>query len=274
VDERERRSLVRRGLALEWATLGWNAAGIVVLAFAAITARSVALAGFGLDSLIEIGASTVVIWELSGTGAERQRRGLRLIGCAFAALAVYLLVQSTVVLAVGYHPRHSVPGIIWTAVTAAVMFALAAGKARTGRALDNPVLTTEGRVTVIDGILAVAVLLGLILNAVAGWWWADPAAGYVLVYYAAREVREIFGPHENASALRPKAGRRLSTRGRPASGSASGVLASSAVSGTQHSRTMPTAARHSTGHGTYAPRLRQPSQTSAFITSMWDRYTP
>jgi len=192
VDEGTRRALVRRGFALEWGTLGWNVAGIAVLSFAAVTARSVALAGFGLDSLIEIGASTVVIWELSGTGAGRQRRGLRLIGYAFAALAVYLLVQSTVVLATGYHPRPSVPGIIWTAVTAAVMFALAAGKARTGRALDNPVLRTEARVTVIDGILAVAVLLGLVLNAVAGWWWADPAAGYVLVYYAAREVREIF----------------------------------------------------------------------------------
>jgi divalent metal cation (Fe/Co/Zn/Cd) transporter len=196
LDDRVRRTLTRRGFALEWATLGWNVAGIVVLAFAAITARSVALAGFGLDSLIEIGASTVVTWELSGSGAERQRRGLRLIGCAFAALAAYLLVQSTVVLATGYHPRHSLPGIVWTAVTAAVMFALAAGKARTGRALDNPVLRTEGRVTVIDGILAVAVLAGLTLNALAGWWWADPAAGYVLVYYAAREVHEIFtGDH-------------------------------------------------------------------------------
>ena len=205
-DERARQALIRRGFALEWATLGWNVAGIIVLAFAAVAARSVALAGFGLDSLIEIGASTVVIWELSGTGEDRQRRpppsppptgraGLRLIGYAFAALAAYLLVQSTVVLAAGYHPRHSVPGIIWTAVTAAVMFALAAGKARTGVALGNPVLRTEGRVTMIDGILAVAVLLGLVLNAAAGWWWADPAAGYVLVYYAAREVRDIFTSH-------------------------------------------------------------------------------
>jgi divalent metal cation (Fe/Co/Zn/Cd) transporter len=191
-DDQASRALARRGFALEWATLGWNVAGIIVLAIAAITARSVALAGFGLDSLIEIGASTVVIWELSGSGADRQRRGLRLIGYGFAALAVYLLVQSTVVLAIGYQPRHSVPGIIWTAVTAAVMFALAAGKARTGRALKNPVLQTEGRVTAIDGILAVAVLLGLLLNAAAGWWWADPAAGYVLVYYAVREVREVF----------------------------------------------------------------------------------
>ncbi len=191
-DDEVRKGLLRRGFALEYATLAWNVIGIVVLAIAAVPARSVALAGFALDSLIEIGASAVVIWELSGTGGERQRRGLRLIGYAFAALAVYLLVQSTVVLAAGYHPRHSVIGIIWTAVTAAVMFALAAGKARTGRALGNPVLRTEGRVTMIDGILATAVLLGLTLNAALGWWWADPAAGYVLVFYAAREVREIF----------------------------------------------------------------------------------
>jgi divalent metal cation (Fe/Co/Zn/Cd) transporter len=190
-DDQARKALLRRGFALEYATLAWNVAGIVVLAIAAISARSVALAGFGLDSLIEIAASTVVIWELSGTGAERQRRGLRLIGYAFAVLAAYLLVQSTVVLAIGYHPRHSVPGIIWTAVTAGVMFALAGGKARTGRALGNPVLRTEGRVTMIDGILATAVLLGLVLNAALGWWWADPATGYVLVFYAVREVRGI-----------------------------------------------------------------------------------
>jgi divalent metal cation (Fe/Co/Zn/Cd) transporter len=195
-DDPRRPVLVRRGFVLEYVTLGWNVAGIVVLAIAAIAARSVALAGFGLDSLIEIGASTVVIWELSGTGENRQRRGLRLIAYAFAALAMYLLVQSTWVLATGYHSRHSPLGIAWTAVTAVAMFALAAGKARTGRDLDNRVLRTEGRVTTIDGILAVAVLLGLVLNATAGWWWADPAAGYVLVYYAVREVREIlFGHH-------------------------------------------------------------------------------
>ncbi|MFF1630284.1 cation transporter, partial [Streptomyces sp. NPDC058272] len=177
-------------------TLGWNLIGIVVLAVAALSARSVALAGFGLDSLIEIGASTVVVWELSGSGEVRQRRALRLIGVGFTALGVYLLVQSTWVLAAGFRPHHSTLGIGWTAVTAGVMFALAAGKTRTGAALDNPVLKTEGRVTLIDGLLAAAVLLGLVLNAALGWWWADPAAGYVLVYYAAREVREIYsGDH-------------------------------------------------------------------------------
>jgi divalent metal cation (Fe/Co/Zn/Cd) transporter len=176
---------------LEFVTLGWNVVGVVVLGLAAWTARSVALAGFGLDSVIEVGASTVVVWELSGTGAARQRRALRLIGVAFAALAGYLAVQSTVVLAAGFHPRHSPAGIWWTAVTAVVMFALAAGKTRTGAALDNPVLRTEGRVTLIDGLLAVAVLAGLATNAAFGWWWADPVAGYVLGYYAAREVRHI-----------------------------------------------------------------------------------
>jgi divalent metal cation (Fe/Co/Zn/Cd) transporter len=191
-DDAARAALLRRGFALEYVTLAWNAVGIIVLAVAAISARSVALAGFGMDSLIEIGASTVVIWELSATGEDRQRRGLRLIGYAFTALAAYLLVQSTVVLATGYHPRHSVLGIAWTSVTAVAMFALAYGKSHTGGALGNPVLQTEGRVTLVDGILATAVLVGLVLNAALGWWWADPAAGYVLVCYAAREVREIF----------------------------------------------------------------------------------
>jgi divalent metal cation (Fe/Co/Zn/Cd) transporter len=91
------------------------------------------------------------------------------------------------VLAVGFRPHHSPLGITWTAVTAAVMFALAGAKARTGFALDNPVLVTEGKVTLID-VLATAVLVGLVLNAALGWWWADPAAGYVLVCYAVREA--------------------------------------------------------------------------------------
>jgi len=161
--------------------------GLVLLAFTALAARSVALAGFGWDSLIEIGASTVVLWELSDTHADRRPRALRLIGVAFALLAVYLAGQSTLVLATGYHPGHSPAGIVWTATTAAVMFALAAGKTRTGAALNNPVLRTEGRVTLVDGILATAVLGGLIGNAALGWWWADPAAAMVMVPIIARE---------------------------------------------------------------------------------------
>ena len=189
---RETNRLLRRGRALEWFTLGWNIIGVCVLAVLAVTASSVALIGFGLDSLIEIGASTVVLWELSGTGEIRQRRALRMIGIAFIALAAYLLAQSTVALVTVHHPSPSVAGIVWTGVTAIVMFSLAAGKARTGRALGNPVLLTEGRVTFTDGLLAVAVLLGLLLDLVFGWWWADPVAGLAIVYYAIREAAHIF----------------------------------------------------------------------------------
>lgn len=118
---------MRHGFALEYVTLSWNVIGIVVLAITAIMSHSVALAGFELDSLIEIGASVVVVWELSGTDEPRRRRALRLIGVGFALLAVYLAVQSTWVLVAGYHPGPSAAGIVWTAVTAVVMFALAAG---------------------------------------------------------------------------------------------------------------------------------------------------
>jgi divalent metal cation (Fe/Co/Zn/Cd) transporter len=184
--------LLRRGIQLEWTTLGWNVVGVIVLVYLAINASSVALAGFGLDSFIEIGASTVVLWELSGTGAARQRRALRLIGVAFIALAIYLTAQSAIALITEHHATQSIPGIAWTAITALAMFLLAAGKGRVGRALGNPVLITEGRVTFIDGLLAVAVLIGLALNFAFGWWWADPIAGFVIGYYAIREAVHIF----------------------------------------------------------------------------------
>ena len=106
--------------------------------------------------------------------------------------SLYLAVQSSIVLAVGFHPHPSPLWIVWTAITAVVMFALAAGKWRTGQALGNPVLVTEGRVTLIDAGLATAVLLGLALNSALGWWWADPLAAYVLVYYGGKEAWQIF----------------------------------------------------------------------------------
>jgi len=187
---------LRRGVALERITLAWNVVGVAVLGVAAIEARSVALAGFGLDSLVEIGASTVVLWELNDTDKMRRTSSLRLIGVAFISLSLYVAVQSTVVLLTGYHPKHSLLGIGWTALTAMVMFALAAGKARVGRELGNPVLLLEGRVTFVDGLLATAVLIGLVLNATLHAWWADPLAGYVIVFYGLKEFITIFSGHE------------------------------------------------------------------------------
>lgn len=193
-DARARAQLLRTGFTLEWITLGWNVVGVAILTYLAITSSSTALSGFGLDSLIEIGASAVVLWELSGTGEERQRRALRLIGAAFLALAAYLLIQSGCALIIQHRPDGSIGGILWTAITAACMFTLASLKTRTGKALGNPVLRTEGHVTFIDGLLACAVLLGVLLNTLLGWWWADPLAGLVIVYYAIREAVEIFRP--------------------------------------------------------------------------------
>ncbi len=179
--------LLRRGLYLEYATLGWNVVGVVIVAMAALAARSVALAGFGLDSLIEIFASVIVVWQLKGVNQHREWRALRLIGGVFFALAVYILAQEAVTILSGVRPMTSVGGIVWLAATFIVMVLLARGKGVTGRQLGNPVLRTESRVTLIDAALAAAVLIGLVLNAVAGWWWADPLAGLVIVYYGVKE---------------------------------------------------------------------------------------
>ena len=179
--------LIRRGLLLEYLTLGWNVVGVMIVVAAAYMARSVALAGFGLDSLIEIFASIIVVWQLLGVNKYRERLALRLIGAAFFALALYILTQITVTLLTRTHPAPSIVGIVWLAATFIAMLLLAYGKRVTGKQLGNVVLMTEGHVTLIDAYLAGAVLIGLILNALFGWWWADPLASLVIVYYGIRE---------------------------------------------------------------------------------------
>ncbi|MGZ3617399.1 MAG: cation transporter [Ktedonobacteraceae bacterium] len=179
--------LIRRGLLLEYLTLGWNVVGVIIVVAAAYMARSVALAGFGLDSLIEIFASIVVVWQLLGINQHRERLALCLIGAAFFALAVYILAEIIVTLLTQTHPQPSMVGIVWLAATFIVMLLLAYGKHVTGKQLSNVVLMTEGHVTLIDAYLAGAVLIGLILNALFGWWWADPLASLVIVYYGIRE---------------------------------------------------------------------------------------
>lgn len=179
--------LLRRGLRLEYATLGWNVVGVGIVITAAIAAHSVALAGFGLDSLIEIFASVIVVWQLKCINDGRERRALRLIGGAFFALAIYILAQAGYVLLARARPDTSISGIIWLAATLIAMLLLAAGKRQTGKHLGNAVLTTEAHVTLIDAYLAAAVLVGLLLNALLDWWWADPLAGFVIVYYGIRE---------------------------------------------------------------------------------------
>ncbi len=203
----EQSMLLRRGLALEYATLGWNVAGSGILIASAIATGSLALAGFGVDSLIEIVASAVVVWHLKGeANSARQRLALRIISVAFALLAAYIAVQVTLMLRSTTHPGHSTLGIVWLALTVLAMVALAAGKRDTGVRLHNPVLRTEARVTVIDGALAAAVLAGVALNAAAGWWWADPVAAVVILVYGLREARRAWaeaGAVDQIEALPP-----------------------------------------------------------------------
>jgi divalent metal cation (Fe/Co/Zn/Cd) transporter len=192
-----RNALLARGLRLEYATLGWNVVGSIVVLATAFAARSVALAGFGLDSLIEIGASVIVVWQLRGATQQQQRErlALRLIGGAFFALSAYVLGQAAYTLALGGHPGTSTLGTLWLTATLLAMLLLAWGKLRAGRRLGHAVLLTEARVTLIDAYLAGAVLVGLLLNAVIGWWWADPLAGLIIVYYGVREGRAAWS-HE------------------------------------------------------------------------------
>jgi divalent metal cation (Fe/Co/Zn/Cd) transporter len=179
--------LLNRALWLEYTTLGWNVVAAVVLTLAALAAHSVALAGFGLDSVIEILASLTVVWQLKGTSRQREQRALRVIGLAFFALALYIAAQSIHTLMAGKRPAASLLGVMWLSLTVVAMLLLALAKKRIGRQLSNPVLLTEANVTLIDAYLAMAVLIGLVLNAITGLWWADPLAALVIVYYGIRE---------------------------------------------------------------------------------------
>ena len=183
--------LLRRGLRWEYLTLAWNVIGSGVMLTAAVITGSVALTGFGVDSLIEIGASVVVIRQLRPVSSSSEARALRLIGAAFVALAVYLVAQAGYALASHAQPARSLGGMAWLAGTVVVMAALAVAKSRTGAALGNAVLRAEARVTAVDAALAGAVLMGIVADAAFGWWWADPVAGLVLVAYAVSEARTL-----------------------------------------------------------------------------------
>jgi divalent metal cation (Fe/Co/Zn/Cd) transporter len=185
-------ALLKQGLRLEYFTLAWNIVGVIVTAVAALKSHSIAIGGFGLDSVIEIGASTVVIWELTSTKENLRPKALRLIGASFYAIAIYILIQVSYLFIQGSHPRTSILGIAWTAVTFVVMLALAQGKRITGTKLNNPVLLTEGKVTMVDSYLAGSVLVGLLANAIFHLWWADLVAALVIVFYGFKEGRNAY----------------------------------------------------------------------------------
>jgi divalent metal cation (Fe/Co/Zn/Cd) transporter len=188
----ETSSLLKKGLLLEYITLGWNVVGCAIAVWAGIQASSLAIFGFGIDSAIEIFASVVVVWQLKAINKNNERFALKLIGVAFMALSLYLLVRAIQVLVGHVHPEASVIGALWLFVTAIAMFLLAYGKRKVGKQIPNAVLQEEAIVTVVDGLLAVALLIGVLLDMYFGWWWADPVASLVLVFIGGREALHIF----------------------------------------------------------------------------------
>jgi divalent metal cation (Fe/Co/Zn/Cd) transporter len=182
--------LRRRGFRLEYASMAWMTAEAAVAITAGVLASSIALTGFGLDSVIEFFAAAIVIWQLRGeiAGQERETRAVRLIGVTFFALAAYLAIESIQDLVAGAQPRASGPGLAVAAAALLVMPGLALAKRRTGRALGNRTLIADSAETA----FCAATLLGVGLNAWAGWWQADPIAGLIIAALAIREGIEAW----------------------------------------------------------------------------------
>ncbi|MGA3151823.1 MAG: cation transporter [Streptosporangiaceae bacterium] len=184
--------LRRRGFGLEYASMAWMVIEAGVAVTAGVLNSSLALVGFGLDSVIELVSAAVVVWQLRGDAEERETRATRLIGVTFFALAAYLAAESIRDLVSQARPEPSAAGIAITAAALLVMPGLALAKRRTGQALGNRTLIADAAETAFCACTSAAALLGLGLSAGLGWWWADPAAALVIAALAVREGSEAW----------------------------------------------------------------------------------
>jgi len=188
----ERDRLERRARMLAWGGIAWHVVEFAIAVGAGLAAGSIALIGFGADSLIEALASLVVVWLFTGDrrgSHTAERRAQLLIAGTFFLLAAYVGVESVRALVGGDHPGVSWIGIGLGAVTAVAMPLLAAAKRRVGTGLHSSATVKEAGQTQLCAYLSIALLLGLGANALLGWWWADPLAALVIAGIAAREGR-------------------------------------------------------------------------------------
>jgi divalent metal cation (Fe/Co/Zn/Cd) transporter len=191
---------IRRSLWLVAGTMVYNALEAVVALWAGVGAGSIALVGFGLDSVIELAAATVVLWrlviEVRGTDSQRVRRAesrvRRFVGATFLALAAYVLVQSAWGLWAGDAPDESLVGLVLAVVSLVVMPLIAWGKLRAAHAIGSGALRAEAKETLACSYLSFCLLFGLAANAALGWWWADPLAALLMVPWLIREGLEGF----------------------------------------------------------------------------------
>jgi divalent metal cation (Fe/Co/Zn/Cd) transporter len=189
----ERLRLQRRARVLAWGGIAWHFVEFAIAVGAGIAANSIALIGFGADSLIESFAGFAVVWLFTGRrldSGSAERRAQQLIAVSFYVLAAYVGVEALRTLATGDHPGTSWVGIGLAAFTAPTMPLLALAKRRVGVKLNSSATVKEGAQNMLCAYLSVALLVGLLSNAVAGWWWADPAAALFIAVVALREGRE------------------------------------------------------------------------------------
>lgn len=203
---RTRATALRRGLRLEYLTVGWNIVEGAVAIAAAIVSGSVALLGFGVDSVVESVSGSVLIWRLGSEARGRrdeeaieriERNAERLVGASFFVLAAYVAFDATTSLLNGERPEPSVIGIALTAASIAVMLWLARAKRRAAAELGSRALAADAEQTQACWYLSVIVLAGIGLNALFGFWWADPLAALGVVVLLVREGWEAWGGEED-----------------------------------------------------------------------------
>ena len=187
-----RETLVLRGKHLEYFTIAWNSLEGVVALIAGALAGSISLVGFGIDSFIEVTSGSVLLWRMEVDADVRKRErneklSLRVVGVCFLALAAYVGYESLSDLVSRKAPEHSTPGIILACVSLVVMPLLSRAKKKVGRELGSPAMHADAKQTDFCVYLSAILLLGLLLNATLGWWWADPAAALIMVPLIAKE---------------------------------------------------------------------------------------
>lgn len=190
----ERRArLGRRAKLLAGTSVGYNAIEAVIAIGAGLAAGSVALVGFGLDSMVEVSSGLIILWQFSHRLPEsREQRALKLMAISFFALAAYVSFESIQALVTGHDPDPSTVGIVLASVSLAVMPFLSWAQRRTGKALGSNAVVADSTQTLMCTYLSAVLLLGLVLNATLGWSWTDPIAGLIIAAVAFREGLEAW----------------------------------------------------------------------------------
>ncbi|HEX8351884.1 MAG TPA: cation transporter [Pyrinomonadaceae bacterium] len=186
-----RAALVRRGRLLEYLTIGWNSLEGLIAVAAGLAAGSIALVGFGFDSVIEVTSGAALLWRLHMDAPERRERAervaLKLVGWSFLLLAAYVAFDAVKALVLREPPEASYVGIALAALSVVVMPMVARAKRKVAAGLNSRALQADSRQTDICAYLSAILLGGLLLNALVGWWWADPVAALVMVPIIAKE---------------------------------------------------------------------------------------